>query len=180
MPEHGPSDGWIGARLLRKEDARHLTGVGMFIADIRMPGLQDVAFVRSPMAHARLRGVVKPADAATRVFTLGDIGPIAILEAGPELAAFRHSPFPPLADERVRYVGEPIAACIGPTRAIAEDLADRVSLDLEELPAVVDCVAAMRRDSPLLFDSWPDNAFITSSVKAGDVAALASAPVRLR
>src|SRR6266852_2412791 len=64
------SGSWIGARLLRKEDARYLLGAGMFIADIRMPGLQDVAFVRSQMAHARLRQVVKPPDAVARVFTL--------------------------------------------------------------------------------------------------------------
>ena len=51
MGEHA-ANGWIGARLLRKEDARHLAGAGRFVADIRMPGLQDVAFVRSQMAHA--------------------------------------------------------------------------------------------------------------------------------
>jgi carbon-monoxide dehydrogenase large subunit len=178
MAEH--TDGWIGARMLRKEDARHLLGDGMFIADIRMAGLQDVAFVRSQMAHARVRGIAKPPDAAARVFTLADIGPVNILEAGPELAAFRHSPYPPLANTRVRYAGQPIAACLGATRAQAEDLADAVSVETEELPAVVDCVAAMRRGSPLLFDTWPDNAFITSTVTEGDVASLASAPVRLR
>jgi carbon-monoxide dehydrogenase large subunit len=180
MGGHGASGGWIGASLLRKEDARHLAGAGQFIADIRMPGLQDIAFVRSQMAHARVRQIVKPEDVARRVFTRADILPFNILEAGPELASFRHGPFPPLADERVRYVGQPIAACLGRTRAQAEDLADRVSLEMEELPAVVDCVAAMRRDSPLLFDAWADNAFIAGSVKEGDAASLASAPLRLR
>ena len=56
MAGHSPSEGWIGASLLRKEDARHLLGHGMFIADVRMPGMQDIAFVRSQMAHARDRG----------------------------------------------------------------------------------------------------------------------------
>lgn len=51
----GGSSGWIGARLLRRENERHLLGAGIFVADIRMPGLQDVALVRSPMAHGRLR-----------------------------------------------------------------------------------------------------------------------------
>jgi aerobic carbon-monoxide dehydrogenase large subunit len=176
---HASSDGWIGASLTRKEDARYLVGAGMFIADVRMPGVQDIAFVRSPMAHARLRQVIKPTDAAARVFFRPDILPYSVLEAGPELAAFRHGPFPPLADERVRYVGQPIAACLGATRAEAEDLAARVSLDMEELPAVVDCVAAMGRKSPLLFDTWPDNAFITSTVREGDVGSLAAAPIRL-
>jgi CO/xanthine dehydrogenase Mo-binding subunit len=64
--------GWIGASLLRKEDARYLFGQGMYIADVHVPGVQDVAFVRSPMANARVRQVGKPAEAAARVFTLAD------------------------------------------------------------------------------------------------------------
>ena len=112
MTEHAVAAGWIGASLLRKEDARHLYGHGMFIADVQVPGVQDVAFVRSQMAHAHVRRVTKPPDAAAHVFTLADIGPINILEAGPELVAHRHSPYPPLADDRVRYVGQPIAACV--------------------------------------------------------------------
>ena len=142
MTEHNQAGGWIGASLLRKEDARHLHGRAMFIADISMPGLKDIAFVRSEMAHGNLRNVIKPSQSAGCVFTLADIGPINILEAGPELAAHRHSPYPPLADGRVRYVGQTIAACMMPTRAQAEDLADGVKVELEKLPAVVDAVAA--------------------------------------
>jgi carbon-monoxide dehydrogenase large subunit len=177
---HSPSEGWIGASMLRKEDARHLLGHGMFIADVRMPAMQDVAFVRSQMAHAHVRRVLKPEGAEGSVFTLADLGPLNILEAGPELAAHRHSPYPALADDRVRYAGQTIAACVAQTRALAEDLADRVTLDLEELPAVVDCVEAMRPGSPRVFDGWPDNAYITSTVQEGDPASLASAPIRLR
>jgi aerobic carbon-monoxide dehydrogenase large subunit len=172
--------GWIGARLLRKEDARHLHGRGMFIADVDVPGVQDVAFVRSPMANARVRRVAKPAQAAARVFTLADIQPVNILEAGPELSAHHHSPYPPLADQRVRYVGQTIAACVMPTRAHAEDLAERIEVELEELPAVVDVVAAMRADSPRVFDEWPSNAYISTSVVEGNPEVLAAAPIRLR
>src|SRR3954462_15070937 len=157
MAVPSPSDSWIGASLLRKEDARHLLGHGMFIADVRMPGIQDVAFVRSPMAHAAVRAVVKPPISAEHVYTLADLGPLNILEAGPELAAHRHSPYPALADDRVRYAGQPIAACLMPTRAQAEDLADQVGVELDELPAVVDCVEAMKHGSPRLFDHWADN-----------------------
>jgi carbon-monoxide dehydrogenase large subunit len=180
MASHSSSDGWIGASLLRKEDARHLFGHGMFIADVRIPGTQDVAFVRSPMAHARVNNVIKPLGSERHVFTLADIGPLNILEAGPELAAHRHSPYPALADDRVRYAGQAIAACVQPTRAQAEDLADKVETELEELPAVVDCVAAMRPGSPRVFEAWPDNAYITSVVKEGDPEALATAPIRMR
>jgi len=180
MAAHSPADGWIGASLLRKEDARHLLGHGMFIADVRVPGVQEIAFVRSQRAHAQVRRLTKPPGADGHVFTLADLGPLTILEAGPELVGHRHSPYPALADERVRYAGQAIAACMQPTRARAEDLADQVYLELEELPAVVDCVAAMRPDSPRVFDSWPDNAFITSTVNEGEPSTLALAPIRLR
>src|SRR6266849_10881513 len=171
---------WIGANLLRKEDARFLLGHGKYIADLRMPGVQDVAFVRSQMAHAQVRKVVKPDDAAAAVFMLADLGPLTILEAGPELPQHKLSPYPPLADERVRYAGQPIAACLRPTRALAEDLADRVTAELEPLPAVVDVVAAMQPGSPRVFDHWADNAYISTSVVTGDPQLLSSAPVRLR
>ncbi len=180
MSSRNGSGGWIGASMLRKEDARHLHGRSTFIADIAMPGVQDIAFVRSRMASALVRRVTKPSDGAARVFTLTDIGPINVLEAGPELAAHRHSPYPPLADGRVRFVGQPIAACVMPTRAQAEDLADKVDVAMEELPAVVDVIAAMRPDSPRVFDEWPSNAYITTSVVEGNPEALASAPIRLR
>ena len=180
MSDHEKVVSWIGASLLRKEDARHLHGRAMFIADINMPGVQDIAFVRSQMANANVRQVTKPTESAGRVFTLADIGPINVLEAGPELAAHRHSPYPPLADRRVRYVGQTIAACMMPTRAQAEDSADQVDVELEELPAVVDAVAAMRADSPRVFDEWPNNAYISTTVVEGNPESLSTAPIRLR
>lgn len=179
MAVSSSSDSWIGASVLRREDARHLLGHATFIADIRIPGVQDVAFVRSDMAHANLRRVIRPPGTAGHVFTLADIGPLNILEAGPELAAHRHSPYPALADERVRYVGQPIVACMQPTRAQAEDLADLVELELDPLPAVVDAVAAMRPGSPRVFDNWPDNGFIASAVNEGSPITVAAAPIRL-
>src|SRR6478672_1436548 len=180
MAVSSSSDSWIGASVLRREDARHLLGHATFIADIRIPGVQDVAFVRSDMAHANVRRVIRPPGTAGHVFTLADIGPLNILEAGPELAAHRHSPYPALADERVRYVGQPIVACMQPTRAQAEDLADLVELELDPLPAVVDAVSSMRPGSPRVFDNWPDNAFIASAVNEGNPITLAAAPIRLR
>ncbi len=180
MSDHLASKGWIGASLLRKEDARHLYGRAMFIADIQVPGLQDVAFVRSPMAHARIRKLQKPSESGHQVFTLLDISPIKILEAGPEIAAHRHSPYPPLADDRVRFVGQTIAACVMPTRAEAEDLADKVTVEFEELPAVVDVVAAMRPESPRVFNDWPSNSYLSSPLLAGNPDSLLSAPIRVR
>ena len=174
------ADSWIGASLLRKEDERHLLGAGLFVADVRIPGLQDIAFVRSEVAHGIIKSIRKPADIASRVFAIADLAWLKVLEAGPELVAFRSSPYPALASEKVRYVGQAIAACIAPNRALAEDLAERVEVEIEALTAVTDCVAAMRSESIRLFEHWPDNAFIKSSVMDGDPRSLAGAPIRLR
>ena len=172
--------GWIGRSLLRKEDARHLAGVAMFVADVRLPGMQDIAFVRSQVAHGRLLSVTKPADAAPDVYTIEDLPGLSVLEAGPELEAFRQSPYPALASRKVRYVGQAIAACVATTRARAEDLAERVAVGCEELPAVVDAVSAMTSGSARLFEHWPNNAYIARTISAGDPSAMTGAPVRLR
>src|SRR4029077_2709644 len=117
----------------RKKDARHLYGHGMFIADVDVPGVQDVAFVRGQMAHARVGNVIKPSQAAGRGLTLRDFGPLNIREPGPELSANRHSPYPPLADGRVRYVGQTIAAWMMPTRAQGQGFAGRVRVEVGAL-----------------------------------------------
>jgi carbon-monoxide dehydrogenase large subunit len=80
----------------------------------------------------------------------------------------------------VRYVGQTLAACVMPTRAQAEDLADKVDVELEELPAVIDVVAAMRPESPRVFEEWPSNAYISTTVIEGNPETLASATIRLR
>ena len=72
MAVSSPSDSWIGASVLRKEDARHLFGHGMFIADVRVPGVQDVAFVRSDMAHASVRRIIRPPGTACHVTFVSD------------------------------------------------------------------------------------------------------------
>jgi carbon-monoxide dehydrogenase large subunit len=174
------SGGWIGASLLRKEDARHLAGKAMFIADVRLPGLQDIAFVRSQIAHGRITSVTKPANSQNRVFTIADFPSLNVLEAGPELDAFRQSPYPALASEKVRYVGQAIAACIATTRARAEDLAELVEVECTELPVVVDAIDAMSPGSARLFENWADNAYIARTISAGDMSLLKNAPIRLR
>jgi len=180
MAEAAAEHSWIGARLPRREDARFLLGKGQYVSDIRMPGIEDVCFLRSPLAHAVLRGIGKPAGFEGDVYGCGDLGPFGEMPAGPDIPSFRNIPYPPLAEGRVRFVGQPVAACVAPSRGEAEDIAEQVSLDLEELPAIVDTMAAMAADSPKLYDHWPDNAFITSGANGGDMAAgLAQATHRI-
>ncbi|MBP0496142.1 xanthine dehydrogenase family protein molybdopterin-binding subunit [Pararoseomonas indoligenes] len=150
----------VGASLLRKEDARFLHGRGRYVGDIRPAGLLEVAFLRSPVAHARLLGVGKPADAEARVFTMADLAGVGGIRAASALPGFRVSEQSVLASGKLRYVGEAIAACVASSRAAAEDLAAACSLDYEELPVVSDMLTARAPGAPLIHEHWPDNAFL--------------------
>jgi carbon-monoxide dehydrogenase large subunit len=180
MSSHDGPGGWIGASLLRKEDNRHLLGASTFVADVRIPGMQDVAFVRSQSAHARVVSIDKPEGLEHKIYALPDLGDVHCLDAGPELASFRTVPYPPLAGDRVRFVGQTVAACVAPTRAEAEDLAQQVMLNVEGLPVVIDAVEAIKAGATTLFDGWPDNAFIRATIAEGDIASVAGAPVQMR
>jgi carbon-monoxide dehydrogenase large subunit len=150
----------IGASLRRKEDARFLLGQGRYVGDITRPGMLEVAFLRSPVAHARLNGITKPTGVEKRVFTLDDLPGVRTIRANSALPGFRVSEQPALAQGKLRHVGEAIAACVADTRAEAEDLAAACVLDYEALPAVHDMLAAPLPSSPLIHDHWSKNAFL--------------------
>lgn len=154
----------VGASIQRLEDERYLHGRGRFIADIKLPGMLDVAFVRSPLAHARVRSVIKPLGYETSVFLMADLVGVKGIRADSGLPGFRSSVQPILAFEKVRHVGEPLAACIAATRAEAEDIAEAVGLDLEELPAVVDMTKARAAGAPKLHEHWAENVFLETAV----------------
>ena len=158
----------IGARVPRKEDARFLTGQSQFVGDLSFPGLWEVAFVRSPHAHARIRSITVPERYAGRVFTGEDMEGVRPIRAESSLPTYKASDYPPLARDKVRFAGECVALCIAPTRAEAEDIAESVVLVVEQLPAVTDSLAARHPDSPRVHDEWDDNLFLTTSVD-GDV-----------
>ncbi|MCB1547926.1 MAG: xanthine dehydrogenase family protein [Hyphomicrobiaceae bacterium] len=173
MTEGRPVDGrgtgeGIGARLLRKEDDRYMRGRGQYVGDVRLARLHDVAFVRSPVAHGRLRAVHIPAAIRDRVFVAGDLVGVSPIRAVTTLPGFKPSEQWPLATGKVRHVGELVAMCVAPTRAEAEDLAAAVELDIEELPAVTDMLAGKMAGSPLVHEEWGDNLFLTSS-QLGDM-----------
>jgi aerobic carbon-monoxide dehydrogenase large subunit len=150
----------IGASVIRKEDDRFLRGRGQFVADIRMAATCEVAFVRSPVAHARLKSIHIPEEFQKVVFTAGDLIGVKPIVSAPPLKGFKYSSEPILAVEKVRYVGEMVAMCLAPSRAQAEDIASNVLIDFEELPAVTDMLAACRPDSPLVHEEWGDNIFV--------------------
>jgi aerobic carbon-monoxide dehydrogenase large subunit len=167
----------VGSSLLRLEDERYLRGRGCYIADIRLPGMLDVAFVRSPLAHARVRGIGKPAARESSVFIAADLDGVKGIRADSGLPGFRSSVQPILASDKVRHVGEPLAACVAESRAEAEDLAELVSLDLDELPAVVEMIRARDPGAPLVHEHWPENVFLETAVDVNFAAAAKDAAV---
>src|SRR5438309_10699727 len=153
-------DDLIGRSLRRLEDARFLTGNGRYVEDIDVSGQAFAQVVRSPHAHAAVRGIdtaaAREAPGVLGVFTAADLdglGPIPcqvqIATVGPMLVPHRFA----LASERVRFVGEPVAFVVADSRRAARDAAELVSVEYDPLPCVVDARAALEPGAPLL---WPD------------------------
>jgi carbon-monoxide dehydrogenase large subunit len=156
----------VGARLVRKEDERFMRGRGQFVADIKLAGLRDVAFVRSPVAHGRIGAVEIPPDIRADIYVTEDLSDVNPIRAVSGLPGFKISEQPVLATGKVRHVGEMVAMCVADSRAEAEDLAAMVSIDFEELPAVSDMLAATEPDAPLVHESWGDNLFLETLIDA--------------
>ena len=154
----------VGARLRRKEDDRFLRGRGEYVGDIKLPGMQDVAFFRSPVAHGIIRNLSIPAEIRDRVFIAADLQGVAPIRAVSGLTGFKVSEQFPLARGKVRHVGELLAMCVAPTRAEAEDLAARLDAEIEPLPAVSDMLAARKPGSALVHEPWGDNLFLETFV----------------
>lgn len=163
--EHSPHDQvqgqGVGARVQRKEDARHLHGRGQFVADMSMPGLSEVAFLRSPFAHARIVGARLPQDAGERVVLRETMADALDIVAESALPTYQSSAQPPLASGKVRFVGEPVAMVFAPTRAEAEDLAETVEIDFEDLPVYADTAGALAARQDFVHDGWTHNRFVT-------------------
>ncbi|MGJ4902447.1 xanthine dehydrogenase family protein molybdopterin-binding subunit [Bradyrhizobium sp. HKCCYLS2058] len=168
----------VGARLPRKEDDRFLRGRGQYVADIRLPGLKDVAFVRSPLAHARIKAIHVPAECRDVVFTADDLAGIKPIRAVSGLPGFKISEQPVLATGKVRHVGELVAMCVARSRAEAEDIAASVELELEPLPAVHDMRLARTAGTALVHEHWGDNVFLETNFEV-DISAALDAPIKV-
>jgi aerobic carbon-monoxide dehydrogenase large subunit len=167
----------IGARVLRKEDDRHLHGKANFVADMVMPGLSEVAFMRSPLAHARLTAIEIAPAGHHAVFTRAHLSDVLDIAADSSLPTYQLSAHPPLARDKVRFVGEPVVMGFAPTRAEAEDLLETVQVQYQELPAYSEVLSAMQATDNLVHEQWKDNAFVTLSVDKNFDALAAQAEV---
>ena len=158
----------IGRSVRRLEDPRRLRGEGIYVDDVHLPGILHATVVRSPHAHARLREIdaaaAREAPGVAAVFTAGDLMdalrpiPIRLVPDDRLLRYLQH----PLAVDRVRYVGEPVALVVARSRAAAEDAAERVEVGFEPLPAAI---GAGSPPPAALFDHTPDN--VASLIEEG-------------
>lgn len=170
---------WIGQPLRRKEDISLLTGRGSFADDLKFPNLAHAAFLRSPHAHAQILDI-DPAGARELP------GVIAVL-TGREVREMTKSfpaalpiriPYYAAAVEKVRFVGEPVAVVVAENRYVAEDACERIEVDYEMLPAVIDAEQAMEPGAPLLHEDLGTNVANHRLLDYGDVeAAFAEADV---
>src|SRR2546429_1049713 len=183
-----PAGALMGRPIRRLEDARLLRGAGRFVDDIALPGLMHATFVRSPVAHARLRGVdatkARAVPGVRAVLTYGDLRASLTCDRVPlalPVPAIRFDVDPGyLAERELCHVGEPVALVVADSRAIAEDAASLIELDYEPLPAVLDPCAGLARDAPRARLDCPDNLVAHWVVQYGDVeAAFAGAAHRV-
>ena len=158
---------YFGARVQRNEDARLLTGRALFVDDIELPGMLHAAFLRSPHAHARVRRIDVSAalrrEGVIAVYTAADLGdywrPGPLLVPPPPIdgIVFNQRTQVPLAKDKARHAGEPVALVVAESRYIAEDALADIAVDYEPLPAVVDLERAGRPDAPRVHDDVPGN-----------------------
>lgn len=185
---HGPvpADGapWVGRPVRRREDPRFLRGQARYLADLSLAGMLHLVAVRSPHAHARLLGIRSEAalrspgvvSVVTAADLAGSVGvyPITTTEG----ARAADIPHPLLAEGRVRYVGEPVAAVLAGSRAAAVDAAELVEVEYDPLPALVDPMEALGSDV-LVHEKLGENVALRWDRAGGDVEGAFQAATRV-
>jgi carbon-monoxide dehydrogenase large subunit len=167
---------WVGTSVERKEDARFLTGKAEFVDDMKLKGMLYCAILRSTYPHAKLKKVdtseALKLPGVVAVITGEDVKeyPLpAVIDFG-QLGQRTVTGYAfPLGVDKVRYVGEPVAAVAAINRYIAEDALDLIKVEYEALQPVVDMEKALEKESPLLYEEWGDNIHLQWSTEVGEV-----------
>ncbi|MGD9603796.1 MAG: xanthine dehydrogenase family protein molybdopterin-binding subunit [Gammaproteobacteria bacterium] len=165
---------WLGARLERKEDHRLVTGKGRYVADIVLPGMLHAVFVRSDYAHAKIVGI----DVSEARAMPGVVAVITGEEMKTQCKSMRQPVLLPnlpakyptyygLAVDKVKFHGDPVAVVIARDKYVAVDAAELVVVEYEELPLVLDPVAALAADSPKVHDEEADNLMFEMTFTGG-------------
>lgn len=165
---------YIGARVKRVEDPRLLRGVGKFVGDIRRVGMVHAAILRSTCAHARIVKI----DAEAALKAPGVIGVLTARDMpGLKTIPMRTGKVPglerslqrPIATDKVRYVGEPVAVLVAENRYVAEDALELIDVEYEQLDVVTDPREAIKSGAPTLHEAVPDNIAANFLVNVGEV-----------
>ena len=188
--------GYVGRSVPRREDRRLLLGRGQFVADLKLPDTLHAVFVRSQVAHARIRSVdlsrAATAPGVAYVLTGAELAQLVPPVPDTQLSLprkwtaqvqhmFLNPQQPLLAYDKVRHVGEAVAVILAESRYLAEDAAELVTVDFEPLPAIVDPEAALQPGAAVLHDRYDTNLIGEFRIGKGDVdGALARAPHRLK
>ncbi len=163
---------------IRERERRIATGKGRFIEDVELPNMAYCIFIGSPYAHAKIKNI----DSSKALKTPGVLTVITgkelvyLTEPLPAISDLRAAGWNwripkiyPLAFDKVRFHGEPVAAVVAEHPYIAHEAADLIEIDYEPLPAVTDVNEAMRTGSPLLYEEWGDNIQAYKELDLGDV-----------
>lgn len=166
----------FGSGIRRREDPRLITGQATYTDDIKLTGLAHAAILRSPHAHARIRSIdtsaAQSAPGVLAVYTGADtegvLNPIPCAWVVPN-SDVKAVPYPPIARDVVRYVGDAVAVVVAENRYQAEDALELINVDYEPLPAVVNPESAMQEGAPQLHQDAPHNQAFHWVAAGGDV-----------
>ncbi len=172
MAAQAPVRKWVGKSIRRVEDPRFLLGRGGYVDDIVLPGMVHAAVLRSPLPHARIKSIdvskARSLPGVLAVVTGQEVRELTnpMPDFGPDPS--KHTWWL-LAVDKVRYVGEPVAAVVATDRYIAEDACELIEVEYEPLPAVVDPEEAMKPGAPLVHEALGSNVAYSRTFVFGDV-----------
>ena len=163
----------VGKPVRRREDPRLITGTATYVEDLKLPGMHHAVIVRSPYGAARIRGIhtekARELPGVVAVYVGADVRDVGPVPCGASLPGLRVPHHHVLAQDRVYFVGHPVAVVVASDRYIARDAADLVEVDYEPLPAVTDPEKAIAPGAPAVHPEWADNLAFTYRQNGGDV-----------
>jgi aerobic carbon-monoxide dehydrogenase large subunit len=167
-------DKYVGKGIPMVTAGRFTRGMGRYVNDLPLASVSHVAFARSTEAHARITNLDIRAAAehpdAIAVYTAEDLFPLLVNPYWGGWEGTARAEGSPLARDKVRWVGEPVAAVLASSRYVAEDIAELVEVSYDPLPAVTDPERALEEGSALLYDEWGNNTYFHDELEAGDLA----------
>jgi carbon-monoxide dehydrogenase large subunit len=164
---------FVGQSVVRVEDGRILTGRGRYMDDIVLPGMLEGVFLRSDVGHARIASVdaeqARSMPGVVAVITAAELeGAVFPVQVPAEIPNYLRPVFHALADDKVRYAGDPVALIVAESRYLAEDARDAVEVEYEPLEAVVTMEQAADPTLPALFEDVGSNVFYTEAMNFGE------------